>query len=336
MLDRYQVRGDLDAPVSFQVLKQLPIYYGRREDRMAHGANSLKSILYALVANFAIFVAKLASALYTGSGAMMAEAIHSLADSGNQVLLLVGIRLAKKPPSPDYPLGHGKETYFWSFIVALILFSMGGLFSIYEGVHKLQNPHELTAPYLALGVLFFSLVAEGLSLWGCVREVNKERRGRGFITWFKETRTSALLVVFGEDTAAMLGLSFATLAIVMTIVTGNPMYDAMGSISIGVLLIVIAFFIGVEVKSLLVGQGVEPGIKKEMRAFLENRQEIEEVYNIITLQLGDDVMVAIKARMSHSGSEQKMVMAINSAEKEFRTAFPQVLWLFFEPDITDS
>ncbi len=211
---------------------------------MAHGADSLKSILYALVANFAIFVAKLAAALYTGSGAMMAEAVHSLADSGNQVLLLIGIRLAKKPPSPDYPLGHGKETYFWSFIVALILFSMGGLFSIYEGVHKLQDPHELTAPYLALGVLVFSLFAEGLSLWGCIREVNKERRGRGFITWFKETRTSALLVVFGEDIAAMLGLGFAALAIALTIVTGNPIYDAIGSISIGVLLIVIAFFIG--------------------------------------------------------------------------------------------
>jgi cation diffusion facilitator family transporter len=303
---------------------------------MAHGADSLKSILYALVANFAIFVAKLAAAFYTGSGAMMAEAVHSLADSGNQVLLLIGIRLAKKPPSPDYPLGHGKETYFWSFIVALILFSMGGLFSIYEGVHKLQDPHELTAPYLALGVLLFSLIAEGLSLWGCIREVNKERRGRGFITWFKETRTSALLVVFGEDTAAMLGLGFATVAIALTIVTGNPTYDAIGSISIGVLLIVIAFFIGVQVKSLLVGQGVEPVIRREMQEFLENRQEIEQLYNIVTLQLGDDVMVAIKARMIRLGSEQKMVMAINKTEKEFRTAFPQVLWLFFEPDITDS
>lgn len=302
---------------------------------MAHGADSTKSILYALIANFAIFVAKLATALYTGSGAMMAEAIHSLADSGNQVLLLVGIRLAKKPPSPEYPLGQGKETYFWSFIVALILFSMGGLFSIYEGVHKLHNPHELTAPYLALGVLMFSLVAEGLSLWGCVREVNKERHGRGFITWFKETRTSALLVVFGEDIAALLGLSFAAIAIVLTIVTGNPMYDAMGSISIGALLIIIAVFIGIEVKSLLVGQGVEPRIKDQMQEFLKNRQEIEEVYNVVTLQLGDDVMVAIKARMALSGSEKQMVLAINSCEKDFKVAFPQVLWLFFEPDITD-
>lgn len=323
------------ADVSLQAQVSWPINTEEREKKMAHGADSLKSILYALVANFAIFIAKLAAALYTGSGAMMAEAVHSLADSGNQVLLLIGIKLAKKPPSPDYPLGHGKETYFWSFIVALILFSMGGLFSIYEGVHKLQNPHELTAPYLALGVLVFSLIAEGLSLWGCIREVNKERHGRGFITWFKETRTSALLVVFGEDTAAMLGLSFATLAIALSIVTGNPTYDAIGSISIGVLLIVIAFFIGIQVKSLLVGQGVEPKIRREMQEFLKNRQEIDELYNIVTLQLGDDVMVAIKARMTRLGSERKMVIAINDTEKAFRSTFPQVLWLFFEPDISD-
>lgn len=302
---------------------------------MAHGADSIKSILYALVANFAIFIAKLGAAIYTGSGAMMAEAIHSLADTGNQVLLLLGMKLAKKPPSPEYPLGHGKETYFWSFIVALILFSMGGLFSMYEGVHKLLNPHELTAPYLALGVLVFSLIAESLSLLGCVREVNKERQGRSFFTWFKETRSSALLVVFGEDTAALLGLSFATIAVFLSMVTGNPMYDALGSIGIGVLLVVIAFFIGVEVKSLLVGQGVDPLIRDQMERFLESREEVNQVYNIISLQLGDDVMVAIKARMVSSGSEKQLVEAINACEKAFKEAFPQVLWLFFEPDITD-
>ncbi len=177
---------------------------------MAHGADSLKSILYALAANFAIFLAKIAAALFTGSGAMLAEAIHSLADTGNQGLLLLGIRQAKRPPSPDYPLGHGKEIYFWSFIVALILFSMGGLFSIYEGYHKLHDPEPLKSPFIALVVLLFSLVAEAISLWGCVREINKERNGRSFVRWFRETRNSALLVVFGEDIAALLGLAFAT------------------------------------------------------------------------------------------------------------------------------
>ncbi|MCF6188403.1 MAG: cation diffusion facilitator family transporter [Desulfobulbaceae bacterium] len=302
---------------------------------MSHGANSLKSIFFALAANAAIAVAKFSAALYTGSGAMMAESIHSLADSGNQLLLLLGIRMAKKPPSADYPLGHGKEIYFWSFIVALILFSMGGLFSIYEGVHKLGDPQPLNAPYVAIAVLVFSMIAEGLSLWGCMREVNKERQGMSIWQWFRETRRSELLVVFGEDSAALLGLSFATLAVVGTMVTGNPTYDALGSVCIGILLIVIAFFIGIEVKSLLVGQGVPPAVKQQMLGFLEARPEVDKVYNLLTLQLGDDVMVAVKARMREEDSSRVFVENINRCEAGLRQQFPQILWLFFEPDIAD-
>lgn len=302
---------------------------------MSHGADSLKSIFFALGANVAIAVAKFSAALYTGSGAMMAESIHSLADSGNQLLLLLGIRLAKRPPSTDYPLGHGKEIYFWSFIVALILFSMGGLFSIYEGIHKLQDPEPLKAPFVALAVLAFSIIAEGISLWGCMREVNKERRDMGIFQWFRETRKSALLVVFGEDSAALLGLSFAGLAVVMTMVTGNPTYDALGSICIGILLIVIAFFIGIEVKSLLVGQGVSPDVRQAMIAFLEERPEVNKVYNLLTLQLGEDVMVAVKANMKEEESCTAFVENINQCEAELRRKFPQILWLFFEPDTRD-
>jgi cation diffusion facilitator family transporter len=302
---------------------------------MAHGADSLKSILYALAANFAIFLAKLAAALFTGSGAMLAEAIHSLADTGNQGLLLLGIRRAKRPPTPDYPLGHGKEIYFWSFIVALILFSMGGLFSIYEGYHKLHDPEPLKSPFVALLVLLFSLAAESMSLWGCIREVNKERHGRSFTLWFRETRNSALLVVFGEDIAALLGLAFATVAVLLTIATGNPFFDALGSIVIGLLLVVVAFFIGVETKSLLVGQGVDPTIKQKMVTLLNERPEIETVLNILTMQLGDDVMVAVKVRMLPAGSELQLIAHINTCEQALKSAFPQVQFLFFEPDIYD-
>ena len=302
---------------------------------MSHGANSLKSILYALGANFAIFLAKLGAALYTGSGAMLAEAIHSLADTGNQVLLLLGLREAKRPPSPEYPLGHGKEIYFWSFIVALILFSMGGLFSIYEGYHKLHETEPLKTPLLALGVLIFSLAAESVSLWGCVREVNKERGRRGFVRWFRETRNSALLVVFGEDIAALLGLSLASLAILLTILTGNPLYDALGSMAIGVLLVLVAFFIGLETKSLLVGQGIDLEIRQRMVALLNDQPEVDTVLNLLTLQLGEDVMVAVKARMAPAGSEQQMVANINRCEQVLKSAFPQVQWLFFEPDCAD-
>jgi len=305
------------------------------EFSMAHGADSLKSILYALGANFAIFLAKLAAALFTGSGAMLAEAVHSLADTGNQGLLLLGIRSAKRPPSPEYPLGHGKEIYFWSFIVALILFSMGGLFSIYEGYHKLHDPEPLKSPIVALAVLLFSLGAESMSLWGCVREVNKERRGRSFIHWFRETRNSALLVVFGEDIAALLGLAFATLAVLLTIITANPLFDALGSMGIGVLLVAVAFFIGLETKSLLVGQGVDPAIRQNMVLLLNERPEIETVLNVLTMQLGDDVMVAVKAKMHPAGSEQLLIANINTCEQALKAAFPQVHFLFFEPDLLD-
>jgi len=302
---------------------------------MSHGSDSVKSIFFALGANLAIAVAKFAAAIFTGSGSMMAEAVHSAADSGNQLLLLLGLKQAKKPPSADYPLGHGKEVYFWSFIVALILFSMGGLFSIYEGIHKLQNPHELTAPYVAITVLLFSIVAEGISLWGCLREVNKERRGKSLRQWFKDTRQSELLVVFGEDSAALLGLSFALVAILLSMLTGNTAYDAAGSIGIGLLLVVVAIFIGFEVKALLVGQGVEPAIKEKMVAFLQERDEIDRVYNLLTLQLGSDVMVAVKAKIAAMDSAGSLVQVINRTEAAMRKAFPEILWLFFEPDMDD-
>ncbi len=299
---------------------------------MSHGSDSLKSIFFALGANSAIFVAKLGAALVTGSGAMLAEAIHSLADTGNQILLLVGLKQAKRPPTPDYPLGFGKSIYFWSFIVALIMFSLGGMFSVYEGVHKLQHPEPLSRPWIAVGVLVFSIVAEGISLWGCLREVNKIRGDRSLFQWFRETRQSELLVVFGEDFAALVGLSFALVAIGVTMLTGNPVYDAFGSIVIGSLLILIAIFIGVEVKSLLIGQGVEPELKKKMVASLEEEEKVAEVLNLLTFQLGKDVMVAVKARMESCESADEMVAAINSCEKRFRLQFPETLWLFFEPD----
>ena len=300
---------------------------------MSHeGNDSLKSIFFALGANAAIFLAKLAAALITGSGAMLAEAIHSLADTGNQILLLVGIKQSRRPPTLDYPLGFGKSIYFWSFIVALIMFSLGGMFSIYEGVHKLQHPEPLSRPWLAVAVLLFSIVAESTSLWGCLREVNKVRGERSLATWFRESRQSELLVVFGEDLAALLGLTFALFAVGITMATGNPFYDALGSIVIGGLLVLIAILIGVEVKSLLIGQGVEPARKKEMIEFLEQEEKIDKVFNLLTYQLGNDVMVAVKARMQNCSTADELVDAINECEVRLKKRFPEILWLFFEPD----
>jgi cation diffusion facilitator family transporter len=302
---------------------------------MAGQADSLKSILFALFANSAIAVAKGVAAFVTGSGAMLAEAIHSVADAGNQLLLILGLRQTRKAPTDDHPLGFGKSIYFWSFLVAVILFSVGGMFSVYEGVHKLRHPEPLQFPWVAIGVLLFAIAAESVSLWGCMREVNKERNGRSLLQWFRQSRSSALIVVFGEDIAALLGLVLALLAIAASFITGNPLWDALGTISIGVLLIVIAFFVAVEVKDLLIGQSVDPAELSEMRAFLDTQEGVREVYNVLTMQFGPDAMVAVKARMAATGSEREMIQSINRIERAFRDRFPATSWLFFEPDIED-
>jgi cation diffusion facilitator family transporter len=302
---------------------------------MAGGANPVKAVLYALGANFAIAVTKYIAAAITGSGSMLAEAVHSTADCGNQVLLLFGLKRSKRPPNHDYPLGFGKETYFWSFIVAIMLFSVGGLFSIYEGWHKLTEPEALKWPQLALGVLGFGIAAESFSMWGCLREVNLARGNQNLWEWFRNSRNAELVVIFGEDLAALLGLSFAFIAVSLAWATGNVMWDAVGGIAIGVLLIVVAILVGVEVKAMLVGEGVEAHVRADMMRTLEELPAVEKVLNILTLHMGPDVMVAIKARMRQQGSEEALVAAINASEKAFRAKFPQVQWVFFEPDVTD-
>lgn len=299
---------------------------------MAGKADSLRTIFFALGANFMIFLAKSAAALLTGSGAMLAEAVHSLADCGNQGLLLLGMKRAKRPPSPDYPLGYGKEIYFWSFLVALLLFSVGGMFSLYEGWHKLHSSEPLSQAWLAVGVLVFAIVAESVSMRAALREVNKVRGKDSLWRWFRDSRQAELVVIFGEDLAALLGLVFALLAVVLTMVTGNPLFDAIGTLGIGVLLIVVAVFVAVEVKAMLIGQSVDPAVKARMLTFLQQRSEVAEVYNLITLQMGDDVLVSVKARMAEQGSAAQLIASINTVEHDLRQAFPEVRWSFFEPD----
>jgi len=299
---------------------------------MAGGGNPIKAVFYALGANAAIAVSKYAAAAVTGSGAMVAEAIHSTADCANQLLLLLGLKRAKKPPSDQYPLGYGKETYFWSFLVAIMLFSVGGLFSIYEGWHKLHAPEALNRPFIALGVLAFGIVAESFSMWGCLREVNAMRGDQNLWQWFKTSRNAELVVIFGEDLAALVGLCLAFGAVSLAMVTGNVMWDALGGIAIGMLLIVVAVLVGVEVKALLIGEGVEPRVRREMMTFLGEQPAIEQVLNLITLHMGADVMVAVKARMRAQGSEEALVRAINATEAAFRQRFTNVAWVFFEPD----
>jgi cation diffusion facilitator family transporter len=297
---------------------------------MAGQGDSNRAILFALGANFVIFATKGIAAFITGSSAMLAETVHSLADCGNQLLLLLGLRQARMEPTPEYPLGYGKAIYFWSFLVAVMLFSVGGMFSVYEGVHKLQHPEPLRQWWWAVGVLVIGIVAESVSMRACLAEVNKARGERSLVRWFRESRQAELVVIFGEDLAALLGLVFALFAILVAVLTGNPIWDAIGTLAIGVLLIVVAVFVAIEVKAMLIGQSADPTVNSALKRFLEQRPEVTRVFSLITLQLGNDLMVAVKAQLNQTSTAKEDV--INVIERELKQQFPQVKWSFFEPD----
>ncbi|WP_029970110.1 cation diffusion facilitator family transporter [Paraburkholderia graminis] len=294
---------------------------------------SPKAIIYALAANFGIAVCKFAAASFTGSGSMFAEAIHSTADCGNQLLLLLGLRQARRPASPLHPMGGGREINFYSLLVALLLFFVGGAFSVYEGVHRLMAREPLQYAYVALVVLGVSVVLEAFSLWGALREIRRVHPEKNIWRWFRETRESELLVVAGEDIAALVGLAIAFAAVLLTLVTGNPMYDAFGSIAVGLLLMVIAGLVAREVKSMIVGESASPEVRRAIEAHLRARSEIRGIINMITLQWGRHVVVAVQAEMIDYASGRAMVDAINIIEADLQAAFPQVRWVFFEPDV---
>jgi cation diffusion facilitator family transporter len=304
-----------------------------RGDGMSAGQDSsLRAILYAFIANFGIALAKTWGAVITGSGSMLAEAIHSYADTTNQALLFLGIKQSQRPPDDDHPLGYGKLSYFWSFIVALMLFSLGGLFSIYEGLHKLQNPEPLNQIWIAVGILVFAIVLEGGSLFGALREIGKLRGSSSFRYWLRHTRNAELVVVFGEDVAALLGLSLALMALLMTAYTGNPVYDAMGSIAIGIVLICVSVFIAIRIRSLIIGKSAEPELQKLINDIVEADTAIEEVLNTITVQLGPQMMLAAKIRMRSDLTIGEAVDHINDLERELKAKVPMLKWSFIEPD----
>lgn len=297
--------------------------------------STARAILYAFIANFGIAIAKTAAAIFTGSGSMLAEAIHSYADTGNQVLLYLGLTQATKPADKEHPLGYGKLSYFWSFIVAILLFSLGGLFSIYEGLHKLHNPEELRYLWVAMLVLSFAILLEGGSLYGAWREVGKVRGERPFREWLKHTRNSELVVVLGEDIGAQVGLVLALFFLTLAYVTGNPMYDAIGSICIGTVLIIISIFIGWRIKALLVGRSADPEIQQVIDGIISERDDIVTVFNTITVQFGPDTMLAAKIKLREDLGLEAAVASINALERELKERVPNLKWCFVEPDIAD-
>jgi cation diffusion facilitator family transporter len=302
---------------------------------MSDHGSSATAILYAFIANLGIALAKLGAAIYTHSGSMLAEAIHSFADCGNQVLLFVGLRQAGKPPDAKHPLGYGKVTYFWSFVVALLLFSMGGLFSINEGWHKLHATEPLNKPWVALLVLAVSVALEFGSLLGCLREIKKLRKERSLGYWLKNTRNAELVVVLGEDVAALIGLVLAFAFVGLAALTGNMVFDAIGSIAIGVVLVCVSIFVAIRIKGLIVGRSAEDDLQEALREDIAADPNIDALLNAITLQLGPDVMLALKVRMKPGISIEMAVEHINALERRIKTKFPEVAWCFVEPDVSD-
>jgi cation diffusion facilitator family transporter len=307
-------------------------------DNSSHGsshASTARAILYAFLANTGIAIAKSWAAWLTGSGSMLAEAIHSYADAANQVLLYLGLRQSTRVPDKEHPLGYGKLSYFWSFVVALLLFSVGGLFSIYEGVHKFLHPEELVKVSVAVIVLLVAIVLESFSLVGCLREISKIRGARPFKEWFAETRNSELVVVLGEDIAALLGLVFALVFISLASITGNPIYDAIGSMCIGVVLIVVSVFLTLRVRSLLVGRSADPIIQEAIERVINENDNIEKVFNTITLQFGPDTMLAAKVKLKSGIDIDTAVSDINELERRLKQEIPKLKWSFIEPDNED-
>ena len=301
---------------------------------MSH-ASSTRAILYAFLANLGIAIAKSGAAVYTASGSMLAEAIHSYADCANQVLLYIGLRQSERPADREHPMGYGKITYFWSFIVAVLLFSMGGLFSMYEGWHKLHQPETLHQAWIALVVLGVSIILEVFSLLGALREIRTLRGERRFGVWLKQTRNAELVVVLGEDIAAITGLILAFVFVSITAITGNAVWDAAGSICIGVILIIVSLFISLRIRGLITGRSADPELEASIRNIITEDDNIEMLFHAITLQFGPHVMLAAKIRMKAGLSIETAVMHINLLEQKIKAAQPTVRWCFIEPDDVD-
>jgi cation diffusion facilitator family transporter len=283
-----------------------------------------------------IACAKGVGAFITGSASMVAETIHSLSDCANQLLLLLGLKKARTPPSERYPLGQGRELYFWSFMVAMLLFLGGGAYSIYEGIHKLQHPAPLESPIVAISILGFALAIEGWAMAGAYKAIKARKGNRSLFQYLRETKDSDLVVVFGEDGAAVLGLAFALIAVAVAWITGEHHWDALGTLCIGVVLIAVAVFLAIEVKSLLLGEAADPALLRQIEAVAAEDARIEKVLRALTVQQGPgEVMVALKLRFRDEMTTSQLVGAINEFEQRLKARVREVKWSFVEPDHVD-
>lgn len=296
---------------------------------------SKKAIIAAFFANLGIAISKFAGFIITGSAGLLAEAGHSLADTGNQALLLLGGRRAKRPADRAHPFGYGPERYFWSFVVALVLFSMGGLFALYEGIQKLGDPHEIDNIGVAYGILVFAVLLESYSLLTAVKEANHVRPASKSWWWFiRNSKSPELPVVLLEDIGAELGLIFALFGLTMSHVTDDPRWDAVGSIAIGVLLVAIAIVLATEMKGLLIGESSSDEVHDQVVASIEGAPQVTGLIHLRTMHLGPDrLLVAAKVEFEKNLSIEQLAVAIDTAETAIRTATPFDLTIYIEPDI---
>ena len=293
-----------------------------------------RAIVAALVANFGIAIAKLVGFFITGAASMLAESVHSIADTSNQALLLVGGRRAARAATVAHPFGYGRERYFWAFVVALVLFLLGGVFAVYEGIDKLRHPHDLESVTVAVVILVVAIGLETVSFRTAIVEASRRRGGVGWWEFIRHSKEPELPVVLLEDAGALFGLILALFGVGLGAVTDNPRWDAVGSLSIGVLLVVIAVVLVVEMKSLLIGEGASVGDEAAIRSTLESSPSIRRLIHLRTQHLGpDELLVGAKIEIDHTLTLTEIAQCINDAEARVRAAVPKARVIYLEPDV---
>ncbi|MFE0134732.1 cation diffusion facilitator family transporter [Streptomyces sp. NPDC059037] len=293
-----------------------------------------KAIVAALAANLAIAVAKFVAFLFSGSSSMLAESVHSLADSGNQGLLLLGGKKAQREATPQHPFGYGRERYIYAFLVSIVLFSVGGMFAIYEGYEKIKHPHEIEAWYWPVGVLVFAIIAESFSFRTAIKESNHTRGNLTWTQFVRRAKAPELPVVLLEDLGALVGLILALVGVSLALATGDGVWDGIGTLCIGVLLILIAIILAAETKSLLLGEAAGTEEVEKIEKALVDGDTVTRVIHMRTLHLGpEELLVAAKVAVQHDDTATEVANAINAAEERIRAAVPIARVIYLEPDI---
>src|SRR4051794_2945413 len=298
------------------------------------GQHGKRAVIAALLANLAIAVAKFAGFAITSSSAMLAESVHSVADTGNQLLLLLGGRRARKAANEEHPFGYGRERYFWSFVVALVLFSLGSMFAVYEGIHKLRHPEPLESPGVAIGILGFAMVAEGLSFRTGIKETKPVKGDATYRQFIRHAKVPELPIVLLEDLGALIGLVIALAAIILTQTTGNEHWDAYGTLTIGGLLGVIAIVLVIEMKSLLIGESASRKQREAIQAAIEIEPGVRQLIHMRTEHLGpDELLVCAKVEFDHRFTLPEVAEAVDRVERNVRANVPEARVMYLEPDV---